>query len=438
MADKVGLGTFITDQSELTTSGLDIFTVPPVDSVLKEGRSVYYYPTTSVTNAGPYEFHITRDPDAFIHLPLTRLEGCLEVTRADGKPIEATETPSVVNLFPQSIFKQVECQINGTEVCDLSTPTYAYKSFLETHLTYSESAKKTHLQCSLYEKDEVKKEEVTDKTNEGSKNRADKAIGKEFFFSNIIHSDFFQSEKYLIPNTDVHLKFIRNEDAFSILGPKAIKYMVNVKNLKLLVRKVKIEPSIHNAIESQLASNPAIYNITRSNIRTFQVPSGTSSLDIPNVIQGNLPRSVHIGFVSTEAFNGAQDKNPFYFNHNGINNFNIKINGVPVCPTALQPKFATGEYVREYRWFLDNLGIHHENESNGINMEEFKHNTCIWNFDLTPDLCNSFHLHETRTGSIDVAFSFGTSPTKALTMIVYACYNSSIAIDVDRNVKVLS
>lgn len=438
MADKVGLGTFITDQSELTTSGLDIFTVPPVDTVLREGRSVYYYPTTSVTNAGPYEFHVTRDPDAFIHLPMTRLEGCLEITKSDGAAFAATDNISVVNLFPQSIFKQVECQINGTEVCDLSTPTYAYKSFLETHLTYSETAKKTHLQCSMYEKDDSGLEEKIDLTNTAAKTRAGKAFGKQVFFSNIIHSDFFQSEKYLIPNTDLHLKFIRNDDTFSLLGPKAIKYTIKVLSLKLLVRKVKVEPSVHQAIESQLASTPAIYNITRSNIRTFQVPSGTSSLDIPNIIQGNLPRSLHIGFVATDAFNGAQEKNPFYFNHNGINKFNIKINGVPVSPTPLEPNFATGDYTREYRWFLDNLGIHHENESNGINMEEFKNNSCIWNFDLTPDLCNSFHLHETRTGSIDVTFGFSTNSTKALTMIVYACYNSSIAIDADRNVKVLS
>lgn len=438
MADKLGLGTFITDQSELTTSGLDIFSVPPVDSVLKEGRSVYYYPTTSITNAGPYEFHVTRDPESFIHLPMTRLEGCVEIQKEDGSAFAATDKISVVNLFPQSLFKQVECQLNGTEVCDLSTPTYAYKSFLETHLTYSESAKNTHLECSMYKKDDSGKEENIDLTNKGAEARATKAIGNKVYFSNIIHSDFFQSEKYLIPNTDLHLKFIRNDDTFSLLGPKVIKYKIIVHSLKLLVRKIKVDNSIQQTIENQLASTPAIYNITRSNIRTFQIPSGTSSLDIPNVIQGNLPRSIHIGFVATDAFNGGQEKNPFYFNHNAINNFNIKINGVPVCPTPFQPNFATGNYIREYRWFLDNLGIHHENESNGISMEEYKNNSCIWNFDLTPDLCNSFHLHETKSGSVDVTFGFSTNTTKALTMIVYACYNSSIAIDVDRNVKVLS
>jgi hypothetical protein len=86
---------------------------------------------------------------------------------------------------------------------------------------------------------------------------------------------------------------------------------------------------------------------------------------------------------------------------------------------------------------MDNCGIQHENETNGITYEDFVSNTCIWNFDLTPDLCNSFHLHETKTGSMDVSIGFKTGPTSPLYMIVYACYNSAIAIDVDRNVKVI-
>jgi hypothetical protein len=86
---------------------------------------------------------------------------------------------------------------------------------------------------------------------------------------------------------------------------------------------------------------------------------------------------------------------------------------------------------------MDNCGIQHENETNGITYDDFINNSCFWNFDLTPDLCNSFHLHETKSGSIDVSIGFKTAPANPLYMIVYACYNSAIAIDVDRNVRVI-
>jgi hypothetical protein len=438
MADKIGLGTFITDSTELTSHGLDSFSVPPVDTILKDGKSVYYYPVTSITDSGPYEFQIIKDPEHFIHLPMTRLEGEIEIKQADGTNIPEADTLTVVNLFPQSIFKQVECELNGTEVCDLSTPTYAFKSYIETHLTYGNSAKDTHLYCSLYHKDKPGKEEDLTGENTGGEIRALRVKNKKVQFSNIIHSDFFQCHKYLIPNTEIKLKFIRNDDNFSIIGVAGKTYKIKVNKLRLLVRKIKIDPGYQQVLETQLLKTPALYNLTQSKIKTFNIPQGTSSMDIPNIIQGNIPRSVHIGFISSDAFNSTLASNPFCFGNYGINHFNIKINGIPVCPTAFQPDFSDVDgAIREYRWFMDNCGIQHENETNGITYYDYVSNSNFWNFDLTPDLCNSFHLHETKTGSMDVTIGFKTALAKPLYMIVYACYNSAIAIDADRNVRVI-
>jgi hypothetical protein len=438
MAEKIGLGTFITDSTELTSSGLDSFSVPPVDAVLKDGTTVYYYPVTSLSDSGPFEFHIVKDPDHYIHLPMTRLEGELEIKNSDDTAVPEADKVTVCNLFTQSIFKQIECELSGTEVCDLSTPTYAYKSFIETHLTYGTSAKDTHLYCSMYHKDTPGKEELLDGTNIGATARKTRTKGHKINFSNIIHSDFFQCHKFLLPNTDVKLKLIRNSDNFSLIGEEGKTYKICVNKLRLQVRKIKIDPAYQQTLESTLATTPAIYNVTQSKIKTFNINTGTTSIDIPNVIQGNLPRSVHIGFVTNDAFNGSLTSNPFCFGNQSINHFNIKVNGIPVCPTPFQPDFSTpGGAIREYRWFLDNCGIHHKNESNGITYDDFVNNTTIWNFDLTPDLCNSFHLHETKTGSMDVTVGFKTAPSKPLYMIVYACYNSAIAIDADRNVRVI-
>lgn len=47
-------------------------------------------------------------------LPYTRLEGCLEIVKTDGTPYAGNADDfSVCNMFPNSIFKQVECQVNG-------------------------------------------------------------------------------------------------------------------------------------------------------------------------------------------------------------------------------------------------------------------------------------------------------------------------------------
>lgn len=439
MSDHRGVGTFINDETELTSHGLDVFTVPPVENILKEGKTIYYYPVNSVESKGPFEFIIPKDPDSYTFLPLTRLEGTVKITKADGSNLALTDNITIVNLFTQSLFKQVECEINGIQVCDLSTPTYAWKSFIETHLTYNEGAKKTHLLGSLYKKDTINKEENFTGENTGAATRMSYlTAGKKFYFSNIIHSDFFHCQRYLIPNTELKIKFIRNEDSFSLLAAAdAAVPNISVTNLKLSIRKIKVDPLYKAAQDKKLLTHPAIYPLTQSKIKTFQIPTGTSSIEIPSIIQGNLPRSVIIGFVSSHAFNATIQGNPFLFNHNSVNNLNLKLNGSPVVPTAFQPSFSDNNCMREYRWFLDNCGVAHENDTNDITFEEYIRNSNFWCFDLTPDLCNSFHLHETKQGNLDINIGFTTALTNAIHMIVYASFNSAIAIDVDRNVKLV-
>lgn len=437
MTDHRGIGTLINDETELTSHGLDVFTVPPVENILKDGKTVYYYPINSVDSKGPFEFVIPKDPDTYTYLPYTRLEGQITLTKADNTALAVADNVNIVNLFPQSLFKQVECEINGTQVCDLSTPTYAWKSFIETHLTYGNSAKDHQLFTSLYKKDTIEKEEsFTANTN--AKTRTSYLIGKTFFFSNVIHSDFFHCQRYLIPNTELKVKFIRNDDSFSLLSEEdAAATKLTLSNLKLSVRKITVDPLYKAAQEKKLETHPAIYPLTQSKIKTFQIPTGTSSIEIPSIIQGNLPRSVIIGFVNSKAFNSKCNGNPFFFQNFGINSFNLKRNGSPIVPTPFQPDWASGNYMREYRWFLDNCGIAHENDGNDISFKEFGTNSTFWCFDLTPDLCNSFHLHETKQGNLDVNIGFKSALEGAIHMIVYASFNSAIAIDVDRNVKLI-
>lgn len=438
MSTHTGIGTFITDETELTSHGLDVFSVPPVDNILKEGKTVYFHPVNSVESKGPFEFIIPRDPDSYMYMPFTRLEGTVEVKKEDGTNLAAADNISVVNLFTQSLFKQVECEINGTQVCDISTPSYAWKSFIETHLTYNKGAKETHLRCSMYEKDTIDKEENFTFENDGSKKRfAFISGGNKFYFSNVIHSDFLHCQRYLIPNTELKIKFIRNEDTFSLLGAAGSKAMIKISDLKLSVRKLKVDQTYKEAHEKKLLTHPAIYPLTQAKIKNFNIPTGTRSIEIPSIVQGNIPRSVIIGFINSHAYNGSIHGNPFLFNHNNVTSLNLKLNGSPVVPTSFSPDFANKNCMREYRWFLDNCGVAHENDTNDITFEEYIRNSNFWCFDLTPDMCNSFHLHNTLQGNLDINIGFKENLTAALHMIVYSSFNSAIAIDADRNVKLI-
>lgn len=436
MPDKTGIGTLINDEFELNTNGLDLFSVPRPDNTLIHGKSVAFYPINSITNQGPFEFIIPNDGNDFTQLPYTRVEGCFSVTKPDGAALAATDVVSTCNLFPQALFRQIECELNNTEICDLSTPTYPYKAYIENHLSYGTEAKQTHLALEHYEKDVVGEEQTFAMNNARFAAKQAKLVAGKQYFNCKLHIDFFQSQRFLIPGVSIKLRFIKNDDNFIINGTGNI--LIKIHDLKVVVRRVTLDPSVCESIEKSLEKSPAIYPIVQSKIKNFTINVGIRNERISNIFRGKLPRSVMFAFLPTTAFDGNRANNPFTFANQGINMLNLFINGEPFLPTSFQPNFTTNNYYREYRWFLDNIGIAHDDEGNNIKLEDFKSNSCFFAFDLSPELCNSYHIHTPPQGSMDLVVGFTENTTANLTCLVYASFNEAVSIDKDRNVSITS
>ena len=75
----------------------------------------------------------------FTALPLTRLYGVCQIVNKDGTLIE-NENFSICNLFPHSLFSQIELEIDG-QALTVSDHLYPYKAYLETLLSYGYDAK---------------------------------------------------------------------------------------------------------------------------------------------------------------------------------------------------------------------------------------------------------------------------------------------------------
>lgn len=439
MADKHGIGTYVNEAHELATDALDVFSIPPVESALLYGKQLTIYPSTVLTSDGPVEFLLPGDSTELTALNMTRLEGELEVTKADGSALGDADKASIVNLFPQSLWKQIECSIKDTQIIDLSTPTYHYKSFIETHLTYPDELKNSTLKdCEFYIKDDVGKENVflvgaAEAKNDGFIKRKALIKGK-LYFSIIPHIDFFQCPRFLIPGCDIKLKFIRADDNFSLLAD-GVEAKIKINKLVLKVRRVTADSTIINAMESSLSNTPAVYPICKSIIKTHLLNAGTSNTQISQIVRGKLPRSFILCFVNAKAYDGNKNKNPFVFENFGLNYLNVMINGEPLNPTIFQPDFDSENYTREYRWLLDNTGFH-QNATNGITKSEFKSNSCFIPFDLSPDLCNSVYLHGIENGTIDIGLGFKTALAENIYCMMYSSYDELITIDKNRNVLI--
>ena len=91
------------------------------------------------------------DSPFFKILDFTRLIGEFELLDpTTNELIEDTTDVSFINNLGHSWIQQIEVYLNDKQVVDLSTPSYAYKAFIENFLSFSKDKKKYDLRNQLY------------------------------------------------------------------------------------------------------------------------------------------------------------------------------------------------------------------------------------------------------------------------------------------------
>ena len=141
--------------------------------------------------------------------------------------------------------------------------------------------------------------------------------------------------------------------------------------------------------------------------------------------------------LKTSHYNGQSRYNPYNFENHGINYVSLRVNNEQVPSSPYTPNYADDLYIREYREFFDNLGICHDDVGNAVTYDQYKNGMNLYAFDLSPDLCNGFHHHPVKQGTIDLTVHFTADLTEALTFLVMGTYNVVVEIDKASGVKVV-
>ncbi|XP_024943664.1 uncharacterized protein F54H12.2-like [Cephus cinctus] len=158
-----------------------------------------------------------------------------------------------------------------------------------------------------------------------------------------------------------------------------------------------------------------------------------------NVILGQLPKRIIIGFVDNKAFNGNYQLNPFNFKNYRINFLSLYVDGVQVPSKALQTDFGkSGLYVDAYHTLFSGTGIHFLNEGNSISRNAYAGGYCLFVFDLTPDLSanSNTHWNLIKHGSVRIEVRFDEPLATTVNCIVYAEYDNVLEIDASRQIVV--
>ena len=112
---------------------------------------MYVIKFSSLSSAGQLELLIPASNELTL-LPQTRVPGVRKRVRKDGSDLPIDTDFSNVNLFPHSIFNQVDLEIDGVNL-SCQDNLYPYKAYLETLLIFGWDSKGSHLPTSQYAKD---------------------------------------------------------------------------------------------------------------------------------------------------------------------------------------------------------------------------------------------------------------------------------------------
>ena len=447
------------NSASVTKSELDLFSVPSTQVAIERSFWEEVRPTNTVTNAGPFEFHIDGS-QYMVDMASNFLYLKLKITQDDGDDIEdpnaerEAEDPNLsdvgpINLIGKTFVKQIKMFLNSKLTYDSGTD-YPYIAYLLTDLNYGRDAKDTHLHSAGYVTEwtpQVNDVDILDTwVNPGLQ------IRKKWFensreaeFMAPLHVPLSHQEKYLLSNMDIRFEIHRVSNAFGLLALGDHQYKISVQDIKFYIRKVELSRALSLAIEQNLMRTTAKYPIRRLELKTLHVGQGRRTTPTNTLWNGQIPRRVIICLMRSDSYFGDYHRSPFVFRPQNLIKAALNVNGVVVPhsgPLEFQfrePNNLENEPSRVMRGFVqlyNAMGIGTADKSNGITYDRFIGDACYLAFDLSSDSgsdSNNWELIRNGPLSINLEFSQAIG-VDGLRVLVMGEFDNVITVDRNRNV----
>jgi len=432
---------FIHPQScECTKSELDLFSVPPTQTSIESGAYVEYNPIATISQGTPIEFSVSGAGQEYLDLSNTQLYVKASVIKANNEAADGGDHVGPINLFLHSLFSEVDITLNDTLITP-SNNTYAYRSYLETILSFGAGAKTSQLTSALYYKDvagsmEDANPHDANAANSGFKKRSTLTEdGRVVDMLGTIHSDLFFQERFLPNDISMKIRLVRNKDAFCLMSSAAgAAFKVRILDCKLYVRKVKLSPSVFVAHAKALEVGNLKFPIRRAVCKTFTIPRGNLDATQESLFSGQIPTRIVIGCVDNDAFNGSYTKNPFNFKHMNLSQLKVYLDGQQQTVKPLEVNFANQLFITAYASLFMGTGKWMRDEGNHISREDFGGGYALYAFDLTPDLAEGGHFNLIKPGNVRVDLKFAQALTSTINVIAFAEFENILEIDRSRNI----
>ena len=151
-------------------------------------------------------------------------------------------------------------------------------------------------------------------------------------------------------------------------------------------------------------------------------------------ILGLLPKRIFIGFVSLDSANADIHRNPFHFHHYDHNSI-IVSSDIHSKILPIKSNFSKNFYLSAYLSLYSASNIFYSDSGFSISRNDYKNGNALCGFDLSEDFsASAAHLSLPRQGSLRIDLQFAKQLPEAVSMIIYAEFDSIIEIDRRRNI----
>ena len=145
----------------------------------------------------------------------------------------------------------------------------------------------------------------------------------------------------MLNEVNLRMKLVRSKEAFYLMSAGET-YNVVIVVASLLIRTVKISPSVYLAHAKALENGTAKYPMRRVICETFPVPAGYLDISNEKLFTGHLPVRLMAGCVDNRAFNGELARNPFNFRSFSLTELAVYLDGQLCCIKPLRLNYGTG------------------------------------------------------------------------------------------------
>ena len=253
-----------------------------------------------------------------------------------------------------------------------------------------------------------------------------------------IYTSLTNQSRLMLPLTPQDFTFQLSRNAFVLRSSHATqRFRVKIEDMKLILCRVKVNPSVSLEVEKRLNQKAALYPIRKASTRALTISAGQKFYEADNLFPSQVvPKDLLIAFNHTTAVQGVQNRSPFNFQPFGIESLKVTVDGhVYPSPFGFERLVWDG---REMNFSLAYLSLFdydvNVNEGLLLNLTEFVNSYCIFRLTLG-HFPNALYDHReiTKVANARLTVTFGAeTDNPALTALIWTETDSTIAITSSR------